>query len=175
MIAASLPLPGEISSGGAVCGPGAEPEGAGRPLGPTWAFASWLGAPSGRCPGGRGPAASLSVLEAQVWVSALAGGPCEVGRWSVRCARFSVSFPPPKSCCLLWRNARAGRYGRGRGRKGRAHLQPERRGGRDPCSVRWVDIHRMLPLPLPPPQPFPWFLGNLGYFFNRMVLLWFRT
>lgn len=56
---------GEVSSPGAVCRPGAEPEGAGRPLGRAWAFAPRLRATLWSVPRVAQPQASL-------WLAALA-------------------------------------------------------------------------------------------------------
>lgn len=77
-------FPGEVSPRGAVCRPGAEPEGAG----------SLLGRP-GRLP--RDPARpSCPRPERRVGVSAPAGRPCGAGRSSVGRACFPVPFHPEK-------------------------------------------------------------------------------
>lgn len=75
---------GEVSPPGAVCRPRAEPEGAGRPLGRAWAFASWLRATLWPVPRAAQPQASL-------WPAAPAG---LGGR--VRGARAPLLFLPKK-------------------------------------------------------------------------------
>ena len=62
--------------------------------------------PPATAPGGAAPRPPGPSPERRVGVSAAAGRPREAGRSSVRRAPFPVSFPPQKSCRLLWRNLR---------------------------------------------------------------------
>ncbi|KAF6099812.1 hypothetical protein HJG60_011543 [Phyllostomus discolor] len=91
----------KLSPGGAVCRPGAEPEGAGRLLGQAWAFELQLRKtvrllPPGWGRRGSGLRLSCASLECQVEMSTQGEHPCEAS--GVQCAACAslLLFLPPK-------------------------------------------------------------------------------